>query len=87
MHQTHNTLREMVREQSVLVLNRHLAAAIDLLAQVKLAHWNVRGHGFIAIHELFDSIASLVGDDADALAERCGALGGSAAGEPAMATS
>jgi starvation-inducible DNA-binding protein len=80
MHQTHNTLPELIREKSVELLNRHLAAAIDLQAQVKQAHWNVRGPGFIAIHELFDKIASDVADAADKLAERAGALGGGAEG-------
>ncbi len=58
MHQTHNTLPEAVRMQSVPALNRHLAAAIDLHGQLKHAHWNVRGPGFIAVHELFDTVAS-----------------------------
>ena len=80
MHQTHNTLNLLVREQSINVLNRHLAAAIDLQAQLKQAHWNVRGPGFLAIHELFDTIAGLAADDADLLAERCAALGGTAEG-------
>ena len=80
MHQTHNTLNLLVREQSINVLNRHLAAAIDLQAQAKQAHWNVRGPGFLAIHELFDTIASMVANNADQLAERCAALGGTAEG-------
>ncbi len=80
MHQTHNTLDLLIREQSINVLNHHLAAAIDLQGQVKQAHWNVRGSGFIAIHGLFDKIAELVADDADQLAERCAALGGTAEG-------
>ena len=80
MHQTHNTRKLLVREQSVNVLNRQLAAAIDLQAQMKQAHWNVRGPGFLAIHELFDSIAGVVADYADQLAERCAALGGTAEG-------
>ncbi len=46
-----------IRVQSVELLNLHLAAAIDLHAQMKQAHWNVRGPGFIAIHELFDRVS------------------------------
>ena len=80
MHQTHNTLDLLIREKSINVLNRHLAAAIDLQGQVKQAHWNVRGTGFIAIHELFDKIAEQVAGDADQLAERSAALGGTAEG-------
>jgi hypothetical protein len=43
MQPTHNSLSENIRAQSVELLNKHLAAAIDLHAQVKQAHWNVRG--------------------------------------------
>jgi starvation-inducible DNA-binding protein len=80
MQQTHNTLSELIREQSIELLNKHLAAAIDLHAQVKQAHWNVRGPGFIAIHKLFDKVAEKVEDYSDQLAERAGALGGTAQG-------
>ncbi|TBW40288.1 DNA starvation/stationary phase protection protein Dps [Siculibacillus lacustris] len=80
MHPTHNTLSENIRTQSVELLNKHLAAAIDLQAQVKQAHWNVRGPTFIAVHELFDRVAGEVGAYSDQLAERAGGLGGTAHG-------
>lgn len=80
MHQTHNTLPEEIRLQSVELLNLNLAAAIDLHAQMKQAHWNVRGPGFIAIHELFDRVSSEVEDFSDLIAERAAGLGGSANG-------
>jgi starvation-inducible DNA-binding protein len=80
MHQTHNTLSENIRTQSVELLNKHLAAAIDLHAQMKQAHWNVRGPTFIAIHELFDKVAGDVEGYSDLIAERAGALGGTANG-------
>jgi len=80
MQHTHNTLSENIRAQSVELLNKHLAAAIDLHAQLKQAHWNVRGPGFIAVHELFDSVATAVEEYSDILAERAGALGGAAQG-------
>ena len=80
MHATHNTLSENIRAQSVELLNRHLAAAIDLHAQVKQAHWNVRGPGFIAVHELFDKVSEEVETFSDLLAERAGGLGGTAQG-------
>ena len=60
MQTTHNTLSENIRAQAIELLNKHLAAAIDLHAQVKQAHWNVRGPGFMAIHELFDKVAEEV---------------------------
>lgn len=80
MHATHNTLSENIRAQSVELLNKHLAAAIDLHAQVKQAHWNVRGPGFIAVHELFDKVSEEVETFSDLLAERAGGLGGTAQG-------
>ena len=80
MQKTHNTLPEEIRIQSVELLNLHLAAAIDLHAQMKQAHWNVRGPGFIAIHELFDKVSVAVEDYSDLLAERAGGLGGTADG-------
>ena len=80
MHDTRNTLSENIRAQSVELLNKHLAAAIDLHAQVKQAHWNVRGPGFIAIHELFDKVSGDVETYSDMMAERAGGLGGTAHG-------
>jgi starvation-inducible DNA-binding protein len=87
MRTTHNTLPESIRAQSVEILNKHLAAAIDLHAQVKQAHWNVRGATFIAIHELFDKVAEEVEDYSDLLAERAGGLGGTAHGTVQVAAS
>lgn len=86
MYPTRNTLPENIRAQSVELLNTHLAAAIDLHGQVKQAHWNVRGPGFIAIHELFDKVAEDVESYSDLLAERAAGLGGTARGTVQVAT-
>ena len=86
MRQTHNTLSLEIRIQSAELLNKHLAAAIDLHGQVKQAHWNVRGPNFIAIHELFDKVSEAVETYSDMLAERAGALGGMAEGTIQVAT-
>lgn len=80
MHQTHNTLPEVVRGQAVELLNLHLACAIDLRAQIKQAHWNVRGPGFFAVHTLFDAVADVVDVATDDIAERARGLGGTAFG-------
>ena len=72
MYRTANTLPDQIRSRSVALLNRHLAGAIDLHAQVKQAHWNVRGPNFIAIHELFDKVADVVEEYSDKIAERAG---------------
>ena len=80
MYRTSHTLSKNIRVKAVELLNRHLAAAIDLHAQVKQAHWNVRGPAFIAIHELFDKVADVVEGYSDTIAERAAALGGTAEG-------
>ncbi|PZR85756.1 MAG: DNA starvation/stationary phase protection protein Dps [Hyphomicrobiales bacterium] len=86
MQHTDNTLSENIRAKSVELLNRRLAAAIDLHGQVKQAHWNVRGPGFIAVHELFDKVADTVEDYSDTPAERSAALGGTAQGTVQVAS-
>ena len=80
MQPTHNTLPELIRRESIEVLNKHLAAAIDLHAQVKQVHWNVRGLGFLSVHSMFDALSEVVETWSDQLAERAGALGGTAHG-------
>ncbi len=85
MQFTHNTLSENIRAQSIEILNKHLAAAVDLHSQMKQAHWNVRGQGFIAIHELFDKTSEAVELFSDQIAERAGGLGGTAYGSVQVA--
>jgi starvation-inducible DNA-binding protein len=80
MHKTRNSLTENVRSQAAALLNRHLSLAIDLHAQTKQAHWNVKGPTFIALHELFDKLADEVEEFVDTIAERVTALGGTAEG-------
>ncbi|TAD87200.1 MAG: DNA starvation/stationary phase protection protein Dps [Alphaproteobacteria bacterium] len=80
MYPTHNTLPEAIRARSVELLNKHLAAAIDLHGQMKQAHWNVRGLAFIAVHELFDKVSHEAEAYSDLMAERAAALGGTAHG-------
>ncbi len=77
---TSNDLPESVRQQVVDLLNERLAAAIDLAAQAKQAHWNVKGSQFIALHKLFDEIHDAAEAYADLLAERVVQLGGIAEG-------
>ena len=80
MHRTKNDLAENNREKLVQMLNARLADAIDLKTQAKQAHWNVKGHHFIGLHELFDQAATAVEADVDLIAERVTALGGTAMG-------
>ena len=80
MHDTRNDLPARTRAKVIASLNARLADAIDLGAQAKHAHWNVKGPNFIALHELFDKLAASVAEHVDELAERITALGGTAHG-------
>lgn len=79
-HRTRNDLPEYLREKMIKLLNQRLADAIDLYTQAKQAHWNVKGPQFIALHELFDQVATSVQTGVDDIAERAVALGGTADG-------
>ena len=86
MFDTRNDLPANVRVEVTELLNARLADAIDLGAQSKYAHWNVKGPNFIALHELFDKVAESIEEQIDTLAERVTALGGRALGTiPAVA--
>ncbi len=80
MYRTKNDLPEKVRTQVVGLLQERLADCIDLVMQAKQAHWNVKGPGFIALHELFDKVYEHAQDHADLIAERIVQLGGIAEG-------
>ena len=80
VHNTRNDLSAKARARVVDLLNARLADAIDLYLQAKQAHWNVKGPGFIELHELFDQVATAVNVHVDELAERITALGGVAEG-------
>lgn len=69
-----------VRESVAERLNIGVATLIDLKARVKHSHWNLRGPGFISVHELLDEVADEVDDFVDLAAERIAQLGGVANG-------
>jgi DNA-binding ferritin-like protein (oxidative damage protectant) len=77
---TKNDLPYEVRQNLVQRLNAVLAQSIDLAAQAKQAHWNVRGPNFFSLHELFDKAAGEIAAFSDDLAERVVQLGGIAEG-------
>lgn len=68
------------RARLLPALNASLADGIDLATQLKLAHWNVKGPHFAALHPLFESLADETSARNDELAERGVALGGLAIG-------
>ncbi|HTP28251.1 MAG TPA: DNA starvation/stationary phase protection protein Dps [Anaeromyxobacteraceae bacterium] len=80
MYETHNDLSLSIRTQMIELLNARLADAIDLRTQLKVAHWNVKGPQFIALHKLFDEIVEDTDEYVDLIAERAVQLGGVADG-------
>ena len=80
MHKTRNDLPEKVRVKVAALLQQRLADSIDLMIQAKQAHWNVKGPGFFALHQLFDKLAEDAEAYVDLIAERIVQLGGTAEG-------
>src|SRR5262249_51698242 len=73
-------LPESARQQIAAALNVRLADGLDLHSQIKVAHWNVKGPHFAALHPLFESFATTLTEQNDATAERAVALGALAYG-------
>ena len=84
LYPTKNSLPEATRLEVAGLLNQRLADCIDLQAQCKQAHWNVKGPTFIALHKLFDELHEAALEYVDLLAERVIQLGGIAEGTGAI---
>jgi len=82
---TRNGVQAKARKTSIGLLNQALADMSDLHSQVKQAHWNLKGMEFMALHELFDTMAAEIMAHVDSIAERVTALGGYAMGTARMA--
>ena len=80
VYETLNDLPPSIRSRMIELLNARLADAIDLRSQLKVAHWNVKGPEFIALHKLFDEIVDDADEYVDLIAERAVQLGGIADG-------
>ncbi len=80
MFPSSSTLPEEDRARIVEALNARLADGLDLHSQLKVAHWNVRGPQFPALHPLFESFATSLAAHNDEIAERAVTLGGRARG-------
>jgi starvation-inducible DNA-binding protein len=74
-YETRIDLDSHTRKLAADLLQARLSDALDLEAQTKQAHWNVKGSRFFQLHELFDKIHGVVEEFADVLAERITALG------------
>ncbi len=80
LHKTKIDINKGNREKIIEILNARLADSSDLKSQAKQAHWNVKGMSFIALHKLFDQVATEVEGYTDLIAERITTLGGTAIG-------
>jgi starvation-inducible DNA-binding protein len=80
MHASPSHLSEKSRSRIIEQLNARLAEGLDLHSQIKVAHWNIRGPQFAALHPLFEAFANQLADFNDAFAERAVTLGGMAEG-------
>jgi starvation-inducible DNA-binding protein len=73
-------IEEASRKKLIKLLSSLLSDGIDLEYQAKQAHWNVKGRNFIALHQLFDVVATEIGLAVDTIAERIIQLGAIAEG-------
>ncbi|ROU03264.1 DNA starvation/stationary phase protection protein Dps [Histidinibacterium lentulum] len=73
-------LDDNARKTSIENLNACLADTEAMTLAVKQAHWNLKGRGFIGVHELLDDAAEHLREAADLMAERAVILGGYAKG-------
>jgi starvation-inducible DNA-binding protein len=80
MHRSPSQLSKDARTQIADALNARLADGLDLHSQIKVAHWNVKGPHFAALHPLFETFAVTLAGYNDAIAERAVTLGGKALG-------
>ena len=73
-------LEDNARKTAIDLLNARVADMVDLTLAVKQAHWNMKGRGFIGVHELLDDVADRLRESVDTMAERCQVIGGQAEG-------
>ena len=80
MYKSPSHLSEAARTAVADTLNERLADGLDLHSQIKVAHWNIKGPGFAALHPLFETFAVSLAAHNDTIAERAVTLGGRAYG-------
>lgn len=80
MYKSPSHLSESARQAVAASLNERLVDGLDLHSQIKVAHWNIKGPGFAALHPLFETFAIGLAAHNDAIAERAVTLGGKAFG-------
>jgi starvation-inducible DNA-binding protein len=80
MKNTPSPLSEAARAAVCEALRAVLTDGLDLYTQLKVAHWNIKGPHFAALHPLFDQFASDQAANNDDVAERIVTLGHLAVG-------
>jgi starvation-inducible DNA-binding protein len=80
MYKSPSHLPEDARVKIADTLNARLADGLDLHSQIKVAHWNIKGPQFAALHPLFETFAVTLAGFTDAIAERAVTLGAKAYG-------
>jgi starvation-inducible DNA-binding protein len=80
VYKSPSSLPEKARAEIAHTLNARLADGLDLHSQIKVAHWNVKGPQFAALHPLFEAFAVSLAGFNDTIAERAVTLGARAYG-------
>jgi starvation-inducible DNA-binding protein len=80
MYKSPSHLPEDARIKVAEALNARLADGLDLHSQIKVAHWNIKGAQFAALHPLFETFAVGLAIHNDSIAERAVTLGARAYG-------
>ncbi len=75
---TRNEMPQHGRETAVQVLDRLLVEVLDVMLCARHANWNVRGGDANGARQTFATLADAMAIQADSIAERIRALGGSA---------
>ena len=80
MYRSPSHLPEDARVEIANQLNSRLSDGLDLHSQIKVAHWNIKGPQFAALHPLFETFAVSLAAFNDSIAERAVTLGARAYG-------
>ena len=70
MYRSPSPLPEQTRTAVSATLNERLADGLDLHSQIKVAHWNIKGPQFAALHPLFETFAVSLAAHNDSVAEQ-----------------
>jgi starvation-inducible DNA-binding protein len=75
MYASQLDLPEQEGKRVAALLQARLSDCLDLEAQLKQAHWTVRGMQFYQLHKLFDALHDEAEEFVDIIAERISAIG------------